>query len=172
MNTITKHSSSMDRKTYLREYHKKWHKRNREEQLLKQKEYYRANREYILAKQKEWRNANPDYVPPKRCKAKDAALSARRNAMKLALTPPDADKQKIEMFYKLARYLTTQEGIKYQVDHIKPLVAGGLHHQCNLQVILATDNVRKGKSLTDEYIGFRLDEVELVFTQVLPNQLD
>ena len=34
--------------------------------------------------------------------------------------------------------------IQYHVDHIIPLAKGGLHHPGNLQVIKASDNVRKG----------------------------
>jgi len=50
---------------------------------------------------------------------------------------------KIEQFYLLAERLTKDTGIQYTVDHIKPLMKGGLHHEDNLQVITLEDNSRK-----------------------------
>lgn len=55
-----------------------------------------------------------------------------------------ADRKKILEFYKLAQKMTEETGIPYEVDHIKPLSKGGLHHQDNLQVITGKENRRKG----------------------------
>ena len=50
----------------------------------------------------------------------------------------------IELFYIEARRLTMTTGIKYEVDHIKPIALGGLHEPNNLQIITAAENRSKG----------------------------
>lgn len=56
----------------------------------------------------------------------------------------EAEKAQISELYRHSRKLTRETGVKHHVDHIKPLSAGGEHHPSNLQVIPATDNLRKG----------------------------
>ena len=57
-----------------------------------------------------------------------------------------ADKDKIKEFYIKAKKLTTETGIKHEVDHIipsnHPLVCG-LHVETNLQVITESANIIK-----------------------------
>lgn len=50
-----------DRAESRKEYGKKWHEKNREEQRAKKKANYWANRDDNLAKSKAWREANPEY---------------------------------------------------------------------------------------------------------------
>jgi len=57
-------------------------------------------------------------------------------------TPPDANLEIIKEIY-----LNCPEG--YQVDHIKPISKGGLHHQDNLQYLTAHDNQSKGNKWND-----------------------
>ena len=71
--------------------------------------------------------------------------------------------------YVLARLLTSKTGIPYEVDHIKPLCAGGAHRHWNLSVISRTSNLKKGAywdqvddKLTDEDIE-RLDQEAINF---------
>jgi len=40
--------------------------------------------------------------------------------------------------------LTKETGILHEVDHIKPIAAGGLHCQTNLQVLTKAENMKKG----------------------------
>jgi len=61
--------------------------------------------------------------------------------------------------YILSRLLTSKTGIPHEVDHIKPLCAGGVHRHWNLSVIPRTSNRKKGAywdqeddQLTDEDI--------------------
>lgn len=78
-----------------------------------------------------------------------AAYSAKRRAFKLKATPlwlTDKQKDEIAIFYTEAAKLTKSTGITYHVDHIVPLQGKhvcGLHVPWNLQVITATENVRK-----------------------------
>ena len=71
--------------------------------------------------------------------------------------------------YVLARLLTSKTGIPYEVDHIKPLCAGGAHRLWNLSVVPRTSNRKKGyywdqedDQLTDEDIE-RLDQEAINF---------
>ncbi len=63
------------------------------------------------------------------------------------LTPPDADRVKIQEFYFQAKKLTIETGIKHEVDHIIPISKGGLHHHNNLQVLPWLENRKKGNRL-------------------------
>ena len=61
--------------------------------------------------------------------------------------------------YVLSRLLTTNTGIPHEVDHIKPICAGGVHRRWNLSVVPRTSNRKKGDywdqeddQLTDEDI--------------------
>lgn len=61
----------------------------------------------------------------------------RHRAKKLGLLPEDADIRKIQEVY-----LNTPDG--HEVDHIKPISKGGLHHQDNLQYLTVVANRSKG----------------------------
>lgn len=72
--------------------------------------------------------------------------SAKRRAAKLTQSPPWADHEKIKAVYQLAQELTKSTGVPHHVDHIIPLTGEavrGLHVHTNLQVITATENIRK-----------------------------
>jgi len=75
------------------------------------------------------------------------ARSTKRRANKLNQTPSNANLNKIAKFYSKAQKLSKQTNIKYHVDHIIPLSKGGLHHENNLQVITATQNLQKSNKL-------------------------
>jgi len=71
--------------------------------------------------------------------------------------------------YVLSRLLTTKTGIPHEVDHIKPLCAGGVHRHWNLSVMPMSSNRKKGAywdqvddQLTDEDIE-RLDQEAINF---------
>jgi len=71
--------------------------------------------------------------------------------------------------YILSQLLTTKTGVPHEVDHIKPLCAGGAHRLWNLSVIPRTSNRKKGDywdqeddQLTDEDIE-RLDQEAINF---------
>lgn len=69
----------------------------------------------------------------------------------LEVLSPD-EKQKIRELYEEARRLTEQTGIPHHVDHIMPLSKGGPHHPSNLQILTATENLKKGSMLPSEYM--------------------
>ena len=114
------------------QYYKKWADNNRD----KLKEYNSSYRKQHLAE--------------------DAARSMLRYTKKLRATPrwlTTAQRAEILLFYKQAKLLEKETGIKYHVDHIIPLQGTnvcGLHVPWNLQVLSAKDNlVKSNKVLLD-----------------------
>lgn len=85
---------------------------------------------------------------------KDRIKCAKRNAMKLNQTPSDADHTRIENLYLWAEVFGLLDGKKYHVDHIIPLSKGGLHHEDNLQILEATQNLRKHNKTDADIMGF------------------
>jgi hypothetical protein len=71
--------------------------------------------------------------------------------------------------YVLARLLAVKTGIPHEVDHIKPICAGGAHRNWNLSIMPMSSNREKGAywdqeddQLTDEDIE-RLDQEAVNF---------
>lgn len=85
---------------------------------------------------------------------------AKYKAIKLNQTPIDADSEKIAYIYRVCEAMNQLEDEEYQVDHIKPLSRGGLHHQDNLQILEKTLNHKKHAKITDEYKGITLKDLE------------
>jgi hypothetical protein len=79
-------------------------------------------------------------------KAATNAKTARRKAREMKATPLWADREKIEEFYFAADFLGMVTGEWYHVDHSVPMqseIVCGLHTEQNLQVLPASDNLRK-----------------------------
>lgn len=81
-----------------------------------------------------------------------SAQWAQYNAAKLRLTPEWSDLKEIEKIYIKAQKMTEEMGVKYHVDHIYPLQGKdchGLHLPINLQIITATENIRKSNKILE-----------------------
>jgi hypothetical protein len=121
-------------------YVAEWRQKNAEKRQDYNRKHYSENRETLLKKYKEWASRNHD---------KTAALAAKRRCTLLNATPPWADLKKIQSFYTEAKRLTKETGIAHHVDHIYPLkgkYVSGLHCEYNLQILTATENIRKGNT--------------------------
>jgi hypothetical protein len=77
---------------------------------------------------------------------------AKRRGLKVSAVLPSADYDLIKEFFRESKLKTESTGLSYHVDHIIPLFVGGSHHQDNLQVILASDNMSKQASFRKEDI--------------------
>jgi len=100
----------------------------------------KKNKEKITEYNKLWWSSNKD---------KRASYQAKRKASQLQRTPKWLTKDDlwiIEEAYSLAQLRTNLFGIDWHVDHIIPLqgkLVSGLHVPSNIQVIPATENVKK-----------------------------
>jgi len=130
------------------------------------KEYYKINKQRLLDKQDSYRKCNGDKIIKYRentrkttvkynkkyrenNKLKFLVYSANRRAMKLNATPRwlrKEERQQIEELYEIAQAFKLYTGQDYHVDHIVPLQGEnvcGLHVPWNLQVLEASENIRK-----------------------------
>ena len=77
-----------------------------------------------------------------------SALYLERRKQRLREQTPELtqlEQQEISQIYGERDRLNQAAGfIRYHVDHIAPLARGGQHHPGNLQLITASENVRKG----------------------------
>lgn len=132
-----------DNKEHLSELNKRWRRENSE----KLKEYYRLryleNKEYNREKGKEhYQNNKAEYL----------YYSRTRKASQKQRTPPwlsKEQKKKILAFYREAKRLYEETGVKYHVDHIVPLqgeFVSGLHVPWNLQLLTEYENISKNNS--------------------------
>lgn len=159
-------------KERISEYRKQYHINNKEEiaqyyetnkkqKKYYQKQYYDANKNYSV----EYREANREQITEyqrsyqneykKANRAKINAIASRRRAVKLNATPSwltSEQLQEIEELYEIAQAFKVYTGQEYHVDHIVPLQGKnvcGLHVPWNLQILEASENIRKSNKLLD-----------------------
>ena len=109
---------------------KQWYKDNKE----RYKQRYQDNKEYLKKQHKQYKENN---------RPKINALTAKRRFTKRNQTPLNVDREKINYMYYIADKMTKKLGVEYQVDHIKPISKGGLHHENNLQILSRSLNLKK-----------------------------
>lgn len=141
--------------SYRTEYKRQYVKDNKDHIKYINKLYQEKNKEKLLEQNKKYYAKHPEKRKQyyrkyaKKNTAKIAALKNKRYCSKMNRTPKWLtlqDLYQIETFYKEAQRLTKETGIQYHVDHIVPLQGkevSGLHVPWNLQVILATENLKK-----------------------------
>ena len=128
----------------MKKYQKKYNTNNKEVNRLRVKKWREENPERNKQTAREWQHKN---------KHKFAAKTQKRRAAKLNATPPwlnEDHKFMLEEIYELRDLRSQATGVVHHVDHIVPLrgtAVCGLHVPWNLQVIPATDNIRKGNTL-------------------------
>ena len=132
---------------------KKWKSENPDKVALCSQGYYEKNKEKESARLKAWELLNGERRQEAKRdwrqsnKSRLASQCRSRQAMKLHATPAWADPKRIAVEYDLAKWCSEVIGSPYHVDHIVPLQGRnvcGLHVHNNLQVIPASDNLRKG----------------------------
>jgi hypothetical protein len=114
---------------------------NKEKLAAQQAEYYMANRDKLAAYATAYQKANPHLAN---------AINAKRRAAKLNATPAWADLEAIKKIYDDCAFITQATGVQHHVDHIIPLqgkTVCGLHTEANLQIITASDNIKKSNKL-------------------------
>lgn len=130
------------------EYQREWRRENSEYN----KEWNLANGEYRKQYYKKWKLDNLEQQKEyhkeykKENAAKVAASNAQRRSSKLQATPKWLTKEQFKQIQEF--YERCPKG--YHVDHIVPLQGenvSGLHVPWNLQILSASDNIKKSNKL-------------------------
>lgn len=139
---------------------RKWKVRNRARVNELSKARYARDPDHRrkIAQNSFWRRRESERLRAKeyrqRYKGKINFYTGKRKAARLQRTPAwltPEDLWLIEQFYETANARTKATGVQWHVDHKVPLrgkTVSGLHVPGNLQVILGTENSRKGNRVT------------------------
>jgi hypothetical protein len=122
-----------------------YRKQNIEKIAAQKAARYQTNRVELAARQTAYAKANRHIYN---------AIAAKRRAAKLQATPSWADTAAIKAIYEQALFMSKVLGEKQHVDHIYPLISDevcGLHVAANLQILSATDNIKKSNKLLPMY---------------------
>jgi hypothetical protein len=160
---------------YSKAISKAWKDANREHVNQYSRDYYKENTNLVLTRAKAYRDANKEILSIRnriqyekdiefsRERAREwqrnnpgkASANWVRRRHRLNLSAPawltNKDLQDIASFYVLAKALKSASGECFHVDHIIPLkhdLVCGLHVPWNLQVLTATENLRKSNKFT------------------------
>lgn len=131
------------------EYQKQYCKDNKERRNEYNKQRYIENREERNEQTKKWQKNNRN---------KCNAITANYRASKLNQTPSNTDINTIQEIYRLCAELNGFLGQGFfHVDHVIPINKGGLHHENNLLIIPAHENLSKSAKNPKDYYGRHYD---------------
>ena len=125
---IRKKAYREENKEQISDYAKTYNKKNKAKIKARKAAFYKRNKEKIKAKRKLYLAA---------------AGTKKYEALKKDSILPTTDFEAIKEIYKQCEIITKKTGIRHHVDHIVPLKIGGAHHQDNLRIITAEENMEK-----------------------------
>ena len=129
-------------------YNKAYREANKDKLKAQRKAHYEANVDKEKACHRAYYEANKDRYN---------AYSAKRKALKIPALLPTTDNELIKKLYKQRVEISKKHGEEYHVDHINPLSIGGAHHQDNMRVITAKENLEKNDKYIPELGGVWAD---------------
>jgi len=138
---------------------KAWYERNREWVVT----YRKLNRERRAATGKAWHERNRDLETEKsrrrRCRKRNASVYLTAN-----------ETQQIVILERTRQELQRETGRDYHIDHILPIVHGGIHHPVNLRILDGRENVSKQDKLLPEGIALAPEHFRLYSERVSPER--
>lgn len=142
-----------------------WKQKNKDKIAEYNREYYIKDVPYQVEKARKWQKNNPERYAvlyrkiskryATKNKDKKAAAAALRRGIERKSTPvwlTKEHKEEIRDFFTISKMFTIYSGQIYHVDHIIPLnskVVCGLNVPWNLQIITASENLRKANKLLE-----------------------
>ena len=130
-------------------HNRNWFHKNKDRHSELTRSWYERNKDQHLENSKEWYANN---------RHRKLATTSKRDERCKKATPPWVNMQEIYAVYEGAKRLSKTVGIQFHVDHIVPLQGknvSGLNVPANLQVLAASENLRKFNKLTfaDAWVG-------------------
>lgn len=125
----------------------KWKRENPEKKVATDRKWYQANSEKVAASTRKWKKENPEKVASKDAK--------RRKKLKTNIKLHKTAQKALQAVYKLRECLTlcarsAGSSEAFHVDHVWPIQHDkfcGLHAPWNLQILEASENIRKSNSI-------------------------
>ena len=120
-----------------REYQRAHYAKNKAKKVAYSRAYRESNQDQTNDSVRRWRQDNPD---------KARAMDCNKRARRLLRMPSWSDVDAIAKIYSDRDELQELAGFPLHVDHILPLqgeLVSGLHVPANLQIISASENLRK-----------------------------
>lgn len=127
----------------------------REELKAYARAYRRRNRASVQATIMNWRKTNGRVKWTEACRRREAAK------VKAAIPLTKEEKKQIYTMERRRLRLKSTTGKMYHIDHIVPLIHGGVHHPANLRVLSISKNSRKGGMITPESIALVAENYRL-----------
>jgi hypothetical protein len=139
------------------------YKRNREQEAAKVKAWTERNRERKAATNKAWAERNRERVVEKnrrrRCRERNSSIHLTAN-----------ETQKILILERTRQELQRETGRDYHIDHILPIIHGGIHHPINLRILDGSDNSSKRHKLLPEAISLAPEHFRLYSERISPER--
>lgn len=127
----------------VKQINRKQYDKNREKYCAISSLYRKKNKTSVRAYQREYYRKNPGIA---------SRSIVRRQARLASVIPHNYNSAWVRSYYVIARRVSKCLGIKFHVDHIKPVSRGGLHHHDNLQILPAVVNIRKHNFIPEDVI--------------------
>jgi hypothetical protein len=142
---------------------KAWAERNSERKAAKGKAWYERNRERRAATNKAWAERNPERAAEKgrrrRCRERNASIHLTAN-----------ENQQLLILERTRQELQRETGRPYHIDHILPIIHGGIHHPINLRILEGEENLSKNAKLLPEAIALAPEHFRLYSERVSPER--
>jgi len=133
---------------------KAWRERNRERKAAIDNAWRERNRERMATTVKAWAERNRErvveYNRRRRCRVRNSSIHLTAN-----------ENQQLLILERTRQELQRETGREYHIDHILPIVHGGIHHPINLRILEGEENLSKKAKLLPEAIALAPEHFRL-----------